>query len=143
VTQEHGSEATHLAVGDQRRFRHDGDFPYRLVFSESRYRYTAPWYFGVCRKMAWAQMFRPVSQTRFTQSPSGGGSGNPAWDFQWFISDYEIGRRYQFIMRAMYVPFTSTDVLVGQIERQLTAFERQALSIQAQNRLLEAHRRGT
>ncbi|HVK14029.1 MAG TPA: hypothetical protein VM597_35125, partial [Gemmataceae bacterium] len=69
--------------------------------------------YGVCRGMAFVQSFRPGDGVRLSQSPSGGGVGNPAWDFQFLIPDYEIGRRYQFVMRAMYLPFESAE----QVER--------------------------
>jgi hypothetical protein len=59
--------------------------------------------------MALVLIFRPQDRIRLTQSPSGGGKGNPAWDFQFFIPDYKIGRRYQMVMRAMYVPFESPE----------------------------------
>jgi hypothetical protein len=72
--------------------------------------------------MAYAQMFRPGDGVRLSQSPSGGGRGNPAWDFQYIIPDYEIGRRYQFVMRAMYMPYESR----GQVERA-TRVHREAL----------------
>jgi len=63
--------------------------------------------------MALVFMFRPADQIRMSQSPSGGGSGNPAWDFQHLIPDYEVGRRYQMVMRAMYLPHESPE----QVER--------------------------
>jgi hypothetical protein len=109
VTPEHGVRPTHLAFDDQRQFPHDSEFPLSLVFNLSEHRYREPWYYGVSRGMAFAQMFRPRDQVRLSQSPSGGGDGNPAWDFQWLIPKYEVGKRYRFVMRAMYLPFESTE----------------------------------
>ncbi|MBN2293320.1 MAG: hypothetical protein JXM70_12895 [Pirellulales bacterium] len=73
--------------------------------------------------MAFVQIFRPRDQIRITQSPSGGGRGNPAWDFQFFIPDYKVGKRYQMVMRAMYLPCESQQ----QIERACE-MHRRALS---------------
>jgi hypothetical protein len=111
VTPEHGTRPTHLAFDDQRDFPHDTPFPLTLVFNLSDYRYREPWYYGVSHGMAYVQMFRPQDQVRLSQSPSGGSgnTGNPAWDFQWFIPQYEVGKRYRFAMRAMYLPFESTE----------------------------------
>ncbi len=109
VTPEHGVRPTHLAFNDQREFPHDPQFPMTLVFNLSDWRYREPWYYGVSHGMAFVQMFRPQDQVRLSQSPSGGGDRNPAWDFQWFIPQYEVDKRYHFAMRAMYLPFESTD----------------------------------
>jgi hypothetical protein len=113
VTPAHGVESTHLAVRDQRRFPHDAPFPLTLVHNFSRNRFTEPWYFGVSRAMAFVQMFREQDGVRITQSPSGGGAGNPAWDFQFHVPDYEVGRLYRFVMRAAYLPYESPE----QVER--------------------------
>ena len=120
----HGLLATHLNVADMRTFKHDQDFPLSLVLNRSRFRYAQPWYYGVSHQMAWVQMFRPQDHIRLTQSPSGGGKGNPAWDFQYLIPDYQVDKRYQMVMRGLYVPFESKE----QIER-VTAAHRQALGI--------------
>ena len=113
ITPKHGVLSTHLGPDDSRTFKHDGDFPLSLVYNRSTHRYEQPWYFGVNHGMAFVQMFRPQDGIRLTQSPSGGGQGNPAWDFQFLIDDYKVGECYQLVMRAMYVPFESPE----QIER--------------------------
>ena len=122
ITPSHGVLATHLAGDDSRTFGHDPDFPLTLVFNRSNSRYAEPWYYGVSHGMALAQLFRPCDNVRLSQSPSGGGSGNPAWDFQWFIPNYEVGRRYRFVMRAAYLPFKSREQIV-----KATACHRAAL----------------
>lgn len=109
VTPEHGVRPTHLAFDDQRDFPHDAQFPLTLVFNLSDHRYREPWYYGVSHGMAFAQMFRPRDRVRLSQSPSGGGAGNSAWDFQWFIPQYEVGQRYRFVMRALYLPCESSE----------------------------------
>jgi hypothetical protein len=109
VTPKHGVLSTHLGANDNRTFKHDKQFPLTLVFNRSKHRFTEPWYYGVNHSIALVQMFRPQDQIRLTQSPSGGGSGNPAWDFQFVIPDYKVGQRYQMVTRAMYVPFKSKE----------------------------------
>ncbi len=109
VTPAHGVLATHLAQDDHRTFKHDDDFPLTLAFNRSKHFFSEPWYYGVSHKMAFIQMFRPQDQVRLTQSPSGGGKGNSAWDFQWFIPDYKVGQLYRMVMRAQYVPFESPE----------------------------------
>jgi hypothetical protein len=111
VTAAHGTLATHRAVDDDREFVHDPAFPLELPFGFSRLRYVEPWYFGVCRGMALVQMFRPEDRVWLSQSPSGGGSGCPAWDFQWFIPQPQVGERYQLKMRAAYLPLDRPDDL--------------------------------
>lgn len=109
VTPSHGVLSTHLSQKDRRNFKHDEDFPLSLAFNNSNYFYAEPWYYAVSHKMAFVQMFRPQDEIRLTQSPSGGGNGNPAWDFQWFISDYKVDTLYRMVMRAQYVPFESPE----------------------------------
>jgi hypothetical protein len=113
LTPAHGVLSTHLATEDDRVFSHDAEFPLTLVFNRSKYRYSEPWYYGVSHGMALVFIFRPKDRIRMSQSPSGGGQGNPAWDFQFLIPEYQVGDRHQMVMRAIYLPYESP----GQIER--------------------------
>lgn len=112
ITPAHGQLSTHLASNDERKFTHDDNFPLTLVYNRSEFRYAEPWYYGVSHGMAFVLMFRPQDNIRLTQSPSGGGRGNPAWDFQYFIPNYQVGKRYQMVMRATYLPFESPEQIV-------------------------------
>lgn len=121
---EHGVDATHLSADDARNFAHDPDFPPKLVFTRSPWRYAEPWYFGSSRGMAFAQVFRSADRARFSQSPSGGGRGNPAWDFQWFIPNPEVSRLYRFVMRAAYVPLDTPDGVRRAVQPHVRALNR-------------------
>lgn len=133
ITPKHGTLSTHVGRDDAREFERDPDFPLTLVFNRSKHRFDEPWYFGVSHKMAMVLMFRPQDGIRITQSPSGGGNGNPAWDFQFFIPNYKVGQRYRMVMRAQYVPFESNE----QIER-MTSANRKALGHDVRQKDAEA-----
>jgi hypothetical protein len=121
TTPRHGEEATHRGADDDRVFAHDADFPMKLVFSNSRWRFDEPWYFGASHGMAFVQVFRGLDGVRLTQSPSGGGKGNPAWDFQFFIPEYEVGRVYRFVARAAYLPLGTPEEMRRVVEPHLRA----------------------
>jgi hypothetical protein len=55
--------------------------------------------------MALAYLFKSSEVIRLTQSPSGGGSSNPAWDFQYIIPDPRTEKVYSFKARILYKPF--------------------------------------
>jgi hypothetical protein len=119
VSPTHGVEATHVSEHDKRDFARAADFePRYQIFSWSKYVFTKPFYYGLSHGMAYVSMFRPVDGIRFTQSPSGGGPGNPALDFQWFIPDYVVDRAYGFEMRMAYVPFESPEQIRKLYEKQ-------------------------
>lgn len=112
----HGERASHRAADDHLDLPHDPNFPMTLVFNDAPDRYDDPWYFGVSHGMAYAQVFRPGDLVRLAQSPSGGGGKNPAWDFQHFVTGYQVGRPARLVMRAVYVPYESPE----QVRRAVT-----------------------
>ncbi len=116
VTPQHGQLSTHRSAADRRSFRRQDLFPLTLVFNESEYEFTRPVYYGRYKDSVWIVMFRGQDLVRFTQSPSGGGDGNPAWDFQWFISKPKKNQLYRLIWRAIYKPWTSQDDVMKEYE---------------------------
>jgi len=105
VTPKHGVESTHPPAGKMFEPKIDPAFPLALVNHRSNYVHSQPWYYGISHGMAMVSMFREKDRIWFVQSPSGGGKGNPAWDFQWFIPNYKVGEAYGFVMRVVYLPF--------------------------------------
>lgn len=118
LSPQHGVDAVHPAANDRRQFEHDSNYALTLVFNRSKYVYTQPFYYGLSHGMACVQMFREKDLIRFTQSPSGGGQGNPAWDFQWYISQYQVDQIYGFEMAMAYVPFESPEQVRKVYEKQ-------------------------
>ena len=115
LSRAHGVDSTHPPAGNLPDLKHVDDFPLGLVFHRSPYESAEPWYYGVTHDVALTQMFRSQDRIWFAQSPSGGGQGNPAWDFQWFIPDYKVGVAYGFVMRAAVLPYENP----GQVEAAL------------------------
>ncbi|NUQ64584.1 MAG: hypothetical protein HUU20_19125 [Pirellulales bacterium] len=123
ISPAHGTDSTHGPALSPSLPPVDADFPLTLVNHPSKYVYTEPWYYGVSNGMAYVQMFRQRDGIWLAQSPSGGGQGNPAWDFQWFVPDCRVGEAYGFVMRAAYLPYHSGE----QVERD-TRKHREALN---------------
>jgi hypothetical protein len=59
--------------------------------------------------MGLAFLFDSDQIIRFTQSPSGGGPHNPAWDFQYIIPHPKTNREYSFKGRLVYKPVTDKE----------------------------------
>jgi len=121
VSPKHGVASTHPPNNYPWNIEIEDTFPLTLVGNQSPFEHTVPWYFGVSHGMALALMFRPEDRIWLAQSPSGGGNGNPAWDFQWFIPDVQIGCAYGFTMRASYLPFESRDQLIRATQKHRKA----------------------
>ncbi len=126
VTEKHGEKAVHRAATDRRDFKHDEPFPLTLVFNESDFVHTRPAYYGryysttsasKTKPMVYMVMFNRNDNIRFVQSPSGGGDGCPAWDFQWFVEKPEVGKLYRMSYRAIYKPWDGQRDLIDENEK--------------------------
>ncbi len=108
---EHGVASTHRAAGTDHEFYFAPNFNASLASHFSSYRFTEPYYYGRFHNMAFMYMFDTSKAVRFSQSPTGGGSANPAWDFQFLIPDVQYGKTYSFRARLVYKPFDGTQDL--------------------------------
>jgi len=124
VTPSHGVDSTHPPAYGRPKIEFDPEFPLTLANHPSKHVYTEPWYYGISHGMAYVQMFRNRDSIWLAQSPTGGGATNPAWDFQWFIQNYEVNQAYGFVMRAAYLPFKSREQVVS-----ATLSHRRALNV--------------
>jgi hypothetical protein len=111
-SENHGSKSTHRAVNDRYNFYFAPDFRIILARNFSNYHYSQPFYYGRFHNMALAFFFESSEVIRLTQSPSGGGKTNPAWDFQYLIPNPKTGREYNFKVRMVYKLFAGNqDIL--------------------------------
>ena len=109
---------------EQELFRHysalDDGFNIVLVNGLSDFEYLYPFYFGRSGENVFVMMFerpRDGSELRFAQSPSGGGTGNPAWDFVYFQRGYEVSREFCFRARAVFRKFKDTEEVIHLYEQ--------------------------
>jgi hypothetical protein len=115
-SEEHGLNSTHRSIKDDYNFFFAENFNAKLANHYSVYRYVLPFYFGRFRKMVLAYFFESDEIIRFSQSPTGGGDDNPAWDFQYIIPSPKIGQEYSFKARMIYRPFISKKDLCDEYE---------------------------
>jgi hypothetical protein len=107
-SEKHGFKSSHRALKDNYDLYFAPDFTLTLANNFSDYRYTKPFFFGRFQNMALAYFFEPSELIRFSQSPDGGGTGNPAWDFYYIIPQPKTEQEYTFKGRIVYKPFTNT-----------------------------------
>ena len=90
---QHGIAANHRPSGSTWDPPLDPGFKIPLAAGHSDFEYLYPFYFGRSGENVLVMMFergRDGGELRFAQSPSGGGSGNPAWDFAYFQRGYAV-----------------------------------------------------
>lgn len=116
----HGVAANHRPAGSTWDPTFDEGFPLTLASAPSDFEYVYPFYFGRSGGDVLIMMFERQDdggEVRFAQSPSGGGPGNPAWDFIYFRRSYGVGREFRFRTRAVYRKFTDLEDVVRAYER--------------------------
>lgn len=117
---QHGLLASHRPAGSNWDPTFDPGFKLTLASGFSDFEYLYPFYFGRSGDNVLLLMFdkpRADGEMRFAQSPSGGGTGNPAWDFVYFQRKHTVGRQFSFRVRAVYRKFTSVEDLVRTYEK--------------------------
>lgn len=120
VPRQHGVAASHRPAGSNWDPPFDTGFNLGLVQGFSDYEYLYPFYYGRSGEYVLVLMFERVSQEgelRFAQSPNGGGTGNPAWDFVYFRRDYAANREFSFRARLVCQKFTSPEAVVRLYEQ--------------------------
>jgi hypothetical protein len=116
----HGTAANHRPAGSKWDPVFDEGFNIPLAKGFSDFEYVYPFYFGHSGANVFIMMFekpRQDGELRFAQSPSGGGAGNPAWDFMWLQRDYAVNRQFCFRARAVYRKFTTVEDIVKTYEQ--------------------------
>ena len=120
LPEKHGVAANHRPAGSQWDPQVDDGFKISLATGNSEFEYLYPFYFGRSGENVFVMMFERMNddgELRFAQSPSGGGTGNPAWDFVYFRRNYAINREFGFRVRAVYEKFTSAEDVVRLYEK--------------------------
>lgn len=105
----HGVQSTHLYAGDHFQPFYAADFNATLASHFSDYHYLEPFYFGRRGRMIFSVFFDRTEGLRFSQSPTGGGNSNPAWDHHILIQNPKIGQEYGYRARIVYKPFVSNE----------------------------------
>lgn len=73
----------------------------KLFSTVTSLRWERPFYYGRWRDRVYMVAFRTREHLRFAMSPSGGGAGNPAWDFQILVPGCQVGREYALDVRCV------------------------------------------
>jgi hypothetical protein len=108
----HGEAACHRSAGVTWDPPLDPGFKIPLAAGHSDLEYVYPFYYGVSHGKALIFLFerpRDNAETRFAQSPTGGGEGNPAWDFVFLKRQYVKGETYRFSARLVVREFHGPD----------------------------------
>lgn len=118
VPENHGDAGTHLGLNDTLDIFTVPEFNVTLASNYSNYVFNEPFYYGRFDNMVFAYLFSKPTDglIRFSQSPDGGGAPNPAWDFQFIIPDFEVGKEYTFTARMVYKEWKDAEDIRAEYE---------------------------
>lgn len=116
-SEQHGVNSTHRSLQDRNNLYFAENFNARLANHFSGFRYQYPYYYGRFGNMALAYFFDTNEVIRFSQSPTGGGQDNPAWDFQYIIVSPKAEKKYSFRARMVYKEFVANLDLEREFEQ--------------------------
>ena len=114
---EHGERSTHLSKRHTTPVYFAENFNATLASHFSDYGYSDLFYYGRFHNMVLAFMFHSEQEIRFSQSPTGGGALNPAWDFQLIVPEFEVGKEYSFKARVVYKEFAGQKQIEEEYEK--------------------------
>jgi hypothetical protein len=115
----HGVMSTHVGEDDSLTLYMAPDFNVVLAEGISNYIFRQPFYYGRFHEMVFVYLFNTSAGQfiRFAQSPTGGSGQNPAWDFQFIIPDFQIGKEYAFDARIVYKKFAGHEDIQKEYEQ--------------------------
>jgi hypothetical protein len=90
----------------------------KLFSTVAPVRYTRPYFYGRWEDYYYLLAFKTREILRFAMSPSGGGQGNPAWDFQILVPEVRVGAEYRLSVRAVVDRWRGLEL----VERQAQAW---------------------
>jgi hypothetical protein len=115
---EHGVLSTHRWANEP-AYPAMGEIEAHWMYaSPSRYAFARPYFWGEVRGLTAAWMFDPAEGLLIAHSPSGGGAGNPAWDYIFLMPRYEVGRAYRWRSRLISRPMPDPQAQVESLYRQ-------------------------
>src|SRR5690606_36230068 len=104
ISGKHGENGTHIGHNDHFAAYTAPNFNVDLAVEVSEDVFTEHYYYGRFHNMVFAYLFEAPEKgvIRFSKSPSGAGAGNPAWDFQYILPEFEIRKAYSIKYRIVY-----------------------------------------
>jgi len=114
----HGVASTHTGINDNFNLFTVPGFNVSLANHYSNHVFTKSFYYGRFENMVFVYLFSKPKDgiIRFTQSPTGAGPQNPAWDFQFIISDFIVGKEYSFKVRLVYKEWVDAENILKEYE---------------------------